>query len=138
MPEEYKDYGYWNVPYFLKKASAVDPDTRSLIDGVIRKYSYLVQSFRSCFGILKFAERYSREALERCCHDALLAGKCNYSYVANTIATYHTVPKKMPDQPSLDNPKSASPASGIYKDDDSSYSLKNLLKRQEEGHHEEY
>lgn len=138
MPEEYKDYGYWNVPYFLQKASAVGPDTRSLIDGVIRKYSYPVQSFRSCFGILKFAERYSREALERCCHDALLAGKCNYSYVANTIATYHTVPKKKPDQPSLDNPKSPSPVSGIYKDDDSSYSLKNLLKRQEEGHHEEY
>lgn len=23
MPAEYKDYGYWNVPYFLQKAAAV-------------------------------------------------------------------------------------------------------------------
>ena len=54
MPAEYKDYGYWNVPYFQQKASAVGPSTRALIDAVIRKYAYPVQSFRSCFGILRY------------------------------------------------------------------------------------
>ena len=74
MPAEYKDYGYWTVPYFQQKASAVGPSTRALIDAVIRKYAYPVQSFRSCFGILRYAEKYSSEALERCCKDAVLAG----------------------------------------------------------------
>ena len=39
MPAEYKDYGYWTVPYFQQKASAVGPSTRALIDAVIRKYA---------------------------------------------------------------------------------------------------
>ena len=43
MPAEYKDYGYWTVPYFQQKASAIGPSTRALIDTVIRKYAYPVQ-----------------------------------------------------------------------------------------------
>ena len=57
MPAGYKDYGYWTVPYFQQKASAIGPSTRALIDAVIRKYAYPVQSFRSCFGILRYAEK---------------------------------------------------------------------------------
>lgn len=83
-----KDYGYWNVPYFQQKAAQIGPETRILIDRVIARFAYPVQAFRSCFGILRFADRYTPEALEACCHDAILAGRCNYSYVANTIATY--------------------------------------------------
>lgn len=66
MPAEYKDYGYWNVPYFQHKAAAIGPNTRTLIDAVSQKSPYPVQSFRSCFGILRYAEKYSPEALERC------------------------------------------------------------------------
>ena len=134
MPAEYKEYGYWNVPYFQQKASYVGPNTRELIDAVIRKYSYPVQSFRSCFGILKYAERYSPEALECCCRDAILAGKCNYSYICNTVSTYHK------DAATQNKHESSNQtvASGTYKDDDSKYSIKNLLKHQEsEAGHEE-
>ena len=131
MPAGYKDYGYWTVPYFQQKASAVGPSTRALIDAVIRKYAYPVQSFRSCFGILRYAEKYSPEALERCCKDAVLAGKCNYSYICNTISTYHKAPSQSPAPQSESNKNISAAISGTYKDDDSKYSLKNLLKRQE-------
>ena len=131
MPAEYKDYGYWTVPYFQQKASAIGPSTRALIDAVIRKYAYPVQSFRSCFGILRYAEKYSPEALERCCKDAVLAGKCNYSYICNTISTYHKEPSQSTASQSKPNEDAATTVSGTYKDDDSKYSLKNLLKRQE-------
>ena len=139
MPAEYKDYGYWNVPYFQQKASAIGPNTRVLIDAVIRRFSYPVQSFRSCFGILRCAEKYSSESLERCCKDAVLAGKCNYSYICNTISTYYTEPaQKTSEQDTQKTSVKASAVSGTYKDDDSKYSLKNLLKRQEtEVGHEE-
>ena len=53
----------------------IGPNTRALIDAVIQKSRYPVQSFRSCFGILRCAEKYSPKALERCCKDAILAGK---------------------------------------------------------------
>ena len=139
MPKEYKDYGYWNVPYFQQKAAQIGPETRLLIDRVIARFAYPVQAFRSCFGILRFAERYSCEALEACCHDAILAGRCNYSYVANTIATYD----RKPDREQCSSPsgnsrrESRKPVTGAYKDDDAKYTLENLLKKQsQEAHHE--
>lgn len=138
MPAEYKDYGYWTMPYFQQKASAIGPSTRALIDAVIRKYAYPVRSFRSCFGILRYAEKYSPEALERCCKDAVLAGKCNYSYICNTISTYHREPSRSTTSQSKPNEDASIAVSGTYKDDDSKYSLKDLLKRQEtEAGHEE-
>lgn len=138
MPSTYKDYGYWNVPYFQQKASAIGPNTRALIDAVIAKFNYPVQSFRSCFGILRYAEKYSPATLESCCKDAVLSGKCNYSYICNTIAAYD----KKTDSLSAVISKTVLkdnqvPVSGTYKDDDSRYSLKNLLSRQDtEADHE--
>ena len=105
--------------------------TRALIDAVIRKYAYPVQAFRSCFGILQYAEKYSPEALERCCKDAVLAGKCNYSYICNTVSAYHKEPLQNPSPQSKRKEDAATTISGTYKDDDSKYSLRNLLKRQE-------
>ena len=136
MPKEYSDYGYWNKLYFLAKAESIGPDTKILIQRVIEKFEYPVQSFRSCFGILRYAEKYGKLALEECCHDAILQGKCNYTYIANTISMY----AKPATEPPVDRLSSAlKPAAkdtvvtGIYKDDDSKYSLENLLKRQGEG-----
>ena len=109
-----------------------------MIDAVVQKYAYPVQSFRSCFGILRYAEKYSPEALERCCKDAVLAGRCNYSYICNTISTYHKEPTQSTVPQSKIKEEDAAAVSGTYKDDDSKYSLKNLLKRQEtEAGHEE-
>ena len=88
MPREYSDYGYWNKPYFLAKAERVGLETKILIQRVIEKFDYPVQFFRSCFGILSFAEKYGEFALEACCHDAILRGKCNYTYIANTTSMY--------------------------------------------------
>lgn len=133
MPKEYKDYGYWNVPYFLQKAAEIGPQTRILIDNVTRKFNYPAQSFRSCYGILKLAERYGRQALENCCRDAVLAGKCSYTYVANTIASYEPADKPLAPAASRLKPLDDRPATGTYKDDDSKYTLENLLRRQEEG-----
>ena len=131
MPAEYKDYGYWNVPYFQHKASAIGLNTRTLIDAVIQKSQYPVQSFRSCFGILRCAEKYSPEALECCYKDAVLAGKCNYSYVSNTVSTYHIEPSHQVEKFYKTSENTSGTISGTYKDDDSKYSLKSLLECQE-------
>ena len=136
MPKEYSDYGYWNKPYFLAKAESIGPETKILIQRVIEKFDYPVQSFRSCFGILRFAEKYGNLALEECCHDAILQSKRNYTHIANTISMY----AKPVAEPPVDRMSSSlkpidkgTMVTGIYKDDDSKYSLENLLKRQEEG-----
>lgn len=137
MPKEYNDYGYWNVPFFLQKAADIGPDTRLLIERVISKFDYPVQSFRSCYGILKYAEKYGKETLELCCHDALVYGKCNYTYITNTITSYiEPNPEAASRAAATSEPhrtKASSISTGTYKDDDSQYSIQNLLKRQEEG-----
>lgn len=133
MPSEYCDYGYWNVPYFLYKAEAVGPQTRTLIERVTQRFDHPVQSFRSCFGILKLADKHGKDALEKCCGDAVIAGKCNYSYVANTISSYASC--KANDGQESQRREPNAPATGAYKDDASKYSIENLLGRQnrEEG-----
>ena len=57
MPDKYRDYGYWNKPYFLSEAESIGPNTKLLIQNVMEKFDYPVQSFRSCHGILTFAEK---------------------------------------------------------------------------------
>lgn len=135
MPKEYSDYSFWNTPYFLAKAGNVGPNTRALIQRVIEKFDYPVQSFRSCFGILRFAEKYGKEALENCCRDAILRGKCSYNYIANTISMYAHPGADAVDRmsSSLKPVDKDQIVTGAYKDDDSQYSLKNFLKKQEGG-----
>lgn len=132
MPEKYGDYGFWNVPYFQKKASAVGPETRKVIDHVMQSFPYAVQSFRSCVGILGFERRYGKKALEACCRAAVLEGRCNYSYIKNTIVDF--VDGDVPEPP-LQPEDIADDAivSGRYKDDDSAYSLRRLLEKQKGG-----
>ncbi len=135
MPKEYSDFSYWNTPYFLSRAGSIGPNTRTLIQRVIEKFAYPVQSYRSCFGILRFAEKYSKEALENCCKDAVLYGKCSYNYVSNTISMYaHPGATKVDRMAASLKPVDYSQiVTGTYKDDDSQYSLENLLKKQEGG-----
>ena len=135
MPKEYSDFSYWNTPYFLSRAGAIGPNTRTLIQRVIEKFAYPVQSYRSCFGILRFAEKYGKEALENCCKDAVLYGKCSYNYVSNTISMYaHPGATKVDRMAaSLKPVDDRQIVTGTYKDDDSQYSLENLLKKQEGG-----
>ena len=138
MPTEYGDYGYWNKPYFLSKAERVGPNTKILIQNVIEKFDYPVQSFRSCYGILRFAEKYGNPALEECCRNAILYGKCSYTYIANTISLY-AISDFEPDDRMKNTLKPAhedTAVTGIYKDDDAKYSLESLLSRQKEGDRE--
>lgn len=133
MPKEYKDYGYWNVPYFLQKAAAVGPQTRILIENVTRRFDHPAQSFRSCFGILKLADRYGKTALENCCRDAVLAGRCNYTYVSNTISAYSVGDNRKTDMPETVCEAHETSVTGRFKDDDSKYSMESLLRNQEHG-----
>ena len=136
MPKEYGDYGYWNTPYFLSKAAAVGPHTKNVIERVIEKFDYPVQSYRSCFGILRFAEKYGNAALEQCCRDALLYGRCSYSYISNTVSIYAGPGPVVKDVNRMKNslkPVDDRKVTGIYKDDDEQYSLENLLRNQNGG-----
>lgn len=73
--------------------------------------------------------------MENCCQNAILQGKCSYTYISNTISMYAEpalaqVNRMSTSLKPVDNDVAAT---GIYKDGDDRYSLHRLLKRQEEG-----
>ncbi len=56
---------------------------------------------------------------------------CNYSYVSNTVSTYHIEPSHQVEKFYKTSENTSGTISGTYKDDDSKYSLKSLLECQE-------
>ena len=133
MPVEYGDYGYWTPSYFLARAGRIGPKTRELVQRVIEKFPHPAQSFRSCFGILRFADKYGSNALEACCSDALRYGKCSYTYISNTVSMYAAPAEKAEAKAVSPEKPVREPATGVYKDEDSRYTLASLLKKQEGG-----
>ena len=98
--------------------------------------AYFETNIRGAENVTAFAEKYGRDALEECCREAILYGKCSYTYISSTISMYSTPAPELP----IDRMKSSlrpvsedTVVTGVYKDDDEKYSLQRLLSRQEEG-----
>ena len=85
LPAGYKGTMEWNGPYFKRKAAAIGPYTEEVISHVLASRKYEVQSYRQCVGILGFAKKYSRKALEACCKQAVTTGRTNYTFIKNSI-----------------------------------------------------
>lgn len=85
LPKSYNDYREWNAEFFISKAMTVGPNTVDVIKTVLHSREQEVQTYRLCLGIIGFAKKYSREALEECCRQAVKAGKPNYTFIKNSI-----------------------------------------------------
>lgn len=85
LPKSYNDYREWNAEFFISKAMTVGPNTVDVIKTVLHSRGQEVQTYRLCLGIIGFAKKYSREALEECCRQAVKAGKPNYTFIKNSI-----------------------------------------------------
>ena len=86
LPSNYADFAEWNSTYFLKKAVGVGPNTVEVIKSVLKSRTLEVQTYRMCVGILNYAGKYSKTALEECCKQARAVGRPTYSYIKNSIA----------------------------------------------------
>lgn len=85
LPKNYKDFSEWNSTYFIRKASTVGINTTELIKRILKSRKLEVQTYRLCMGVLGFAKKYSRFALEECCKRALASERATYTYIKNTI-----------------------------------------------------
>lgn len=85
LPKSYNDYREWNAEFFISKAMTIGPNTVDVIKIVLHSREQEVQTYRLCLGIIGFAKKYSREALEECCRQAVKAGKPNYTFIKNSI-----------------------------------------------------
>lgn len=72
MPSHHRMYAEWSPGRFLRWAAKIGPHTQTLIAGVLDSRQVAEQSFRTCLGILKLADRYEDERLEAASARALI------------------------------------------------------------------
>jgi len=71
MPEDHQKYLEWNGDRFRKWGSQIGPDTRKVVDAILTSGRVEQQSYRSCMGLLRLADKHSPVMLERACTKAL-------------------------------------------------------------------
>lgn len=65
MPQEHQKYLEWNGDRFRKWADSIGINTSKVVDAILTSGRVEQQSYRSCMGLLKLAEKYSPENWNR-------------------------------------------------------------------------
>ena len=71
MPEDHQKYLEWNGDRFRKWAERIGTNTYKVVNTILASQRVEQQSYRSCMGLLKLADKYSVRRLEAACHKAL-------------------------------------------------------------------
>ena len=71
MPEKHQSYMLWDGARFLHWAKQVGPHTEIVVQSILNHHKIEQQGYKSCFGLLKLADRYSPKRLEAACQRAL-------------------------------------------------------------------
>ena len=85
LPANYREIPEWNGTYFTRKAMTIGPNTGEVIKRILASRKLEVQTYRMCQGVLSFTRKYSKQALEETCRQALELGKVNYTFIKNTL-----------------------------------------------------
>ena len=85
LPENYREISEWNGAYFTRRAMTIGPNTGEVIKRILASRKLEVQTYRMCQGVLSFSRKYSKQALEETCCQALELGKATYTFIKNTI-----------------------------------------------------
>ena len=105
MPQEHQKYLEWNGDRFRKWADSIGINTSKVVDAILTSGRIEQQSYRSCMGLLKLAEKYSPGKLEQVCAKALsYSGKSSYKSIKNLLAAVKNVPGTEPEASQAEKP----------------------------------
>lgn len=85
MPPNHKEYVEWDSNRFLAWACKIGDNTRELVQEVLASRKVEQQAYKSCFGLLKLADRYTAFRLENACQKALSLISPSYTTVNNIL-----------------------------------------------------
>ena len=71
MPEDHQKYLEWNGDRFRKWAEKIGINTYQAVDAILTSKRVEQQSYKSCMGLLKLADKCSAKRLEAACKKAL-------------------------------------------------------------------
>ena len=86
MPDDHQKYLEWNGDRFRRWADQIGPNTRKAVDAILTSGRVEQQSYRSCMGLLRLADKHTTQRLERACERALsYSGKPSYKSIKNLL-----------------------------------------------------
>ncbi len=98
MPEDHQKYLEWNGDRFRKWAERIGTNTYRVVDAILTSKRVEQQTYRSCMGLLKLADKYSVERLETACKKALTYTAIpSFKSIKNILTTGHD--KSQPEEP---------------------------------------
>ena len=65
MPQDHQKYLEWNGDRFRRWADSIGINTSKFVDGILTSGRVEQQSYRSCMGLLRLAEKHSQAKLEQ-------------------------------------------------------------------------
>lgn len=71
MPSDHQRYLEWNGDRFRNWAQRIGTNTYKVVNAILASQRVEQQSYRSCMGLLKLADKYSAQRLEAACQKAL-------------------------------------------------------------------
>ena len=87
MPVDHQAYLEWNGDRFRKWAERIGESTFKAVDAILTSQRIEQQSYRSCMGLLKLADKYSATRLEAACQRALsYTASPSYKSIRNILA----------------------------------------------------
>lgn len=91
MPPDHQKYLEWDGERFRKWAASIGTNTAKTVDAILTSKPVEQQSYRACMALLKLKDKYSAEALELACAEALsFSTSPSYKSVKNILAAAST------------------------------------------------
>ncbi len=100
-PKKHQDLE-WTVSRFVEKGRAIGPSTAALLERILQSRKHPELGYRSCLGILRLGNRYTKERLEAACLRAVALNTCSYRSIQSMLATgFDRQPLEQPDTPAV-------------------------------------
>lgn len=85
MPKSHQRYLEWTPSRIIKWAGKTGPKTEKLVTRILENRPHPEQGFRSALGIMRLAEHYTPERVEKASIRALAIGACSYKSVKSIL-----------------------------------------------------
>jgi len=88
MPPDHQKYLEWNGDRFRQWARRIGNNTFMAVDAILTSKRVEQQTYRSCMGLLKLADKHSEQQLEAACEKALsFTASPSYKSIKNILTT---------------------------------------------------
>ncbi len=100
MPKEHQKYLEWTGDRFRKWAQQIGANTAQAVNSILTSRRVEQQTYRSCMGLLKLADKHSPARLEAACGKALSFTSCpSYKSIKNILTAVQEKPADQKKSP---------------------------------------